>query len=143
MNWPFAVFNPFFQIFEVALNSNAIYWTLKETQNDCKHCLILQVIQQLQLMGEVIYVKGSVCVDVIILEPKWLSHQILGQIMSPNFVRKSKMAKSGFYTASELRSITSWEAVENILPILESLGLCAKVSYLQCTVVWLFRQLVK
>jgi len=87
-----------------------------------------EVIQQLQLMGEVIYVKGSVCVDVIILEPKWLSHQILGQIMSPNFVRKSKMAKSGFYTASELRSITSWEAVENILPILESLGLCAKMD---------------
>ena len=36
-----------------------------------------EVIQQLQLMGEVIYVKGNVCVDVIILDPKWLCYTVL------------------------------------------------------------------
>ena len=111
-----------------------------------------EVIQQLQLMGEVIYVKGSVCVDVIgknqrtkidqttvgrnifsyisffltVLQPKWLSSNIIGHLASPDFIRKSR--SSGFYTSHELKSVTSWEAVENILPILESLGLCAKVS---------------
>ena len=35
-----------------------------------------EVIQQLQLMGEVIYVKGNVCVDVIVLDPKWLCSSI-------------------------------------------------------------------
>ena len=86
-----------------------------------------EVIQQLQLMGEVIYVKGSVCVDVIVLQPKWLSSNVIGHLASPDFIRKSR--SSGFYTSHELKSITSWEAVESILPILESLGLCAKVSY--------------
>jgi len=85
-----------------------------------------EVIQQLQLMGEVIYVKGSVCVDVIVLQPKWLSSNIIGHLASPDFIRKSR--SSGFYTSHELKSVTSWEAVENILPILESLGLCAKMD---------------
>ena len=86
-----------------------------------------EVIQQLQLMGEVIYVKGSVCVDVIVLDPKWLCSHVIGHLLSPDFIiRKSR--SSGFYTTEELRSITSWEAFESILPILESLGLCAKVS---------------
>ena len=38
-----------------------------------------EVIQQLQLMGEVIYVKGNVCVDVIVLDPKWLCSTVLGK----------------------------------------------------------------
>lgn len=85
-----------------------------------------EVIQQLQLMGEVIYVKGSVCVDVIVLEPKWLSSHVLGALLSPDFARKAPV--SGFYTCQELRSIPAiGEAIESTLPILESLGLCAKV----------------
>ena len=81
-----------------------------------------EVIQQLQLMGEVIYVKGSVGVDVIILEPKWLSSNIIGLIASPDFSCKSQV------TSQELKSITSWEAIENIIPVLESLGICAKMD---------------
>jgi len=85
-----------------------------------------EVIQQLQLMGEVIYVKGNVCVDVIVLDPKWLCSSIVGHLLSPDFVGKSR--PSGFYTSEELMKITSWDAVDNILPILESLGLCAKMD---------------
>ena len=85
-----------------------------------------EVIQQLQLMGEVIYVKGNVCVDVIVLDPKWLCSTVVGHLLSPDFVGKSR--PSGFYTSEELMNITAWEAVDNILPILESLGLCAKMD---------------
>lgn len=85
-----------------------------------------EVIQQLQLMGEVIYVKGNVCVDVIILDPKWLCSTILGSLLSPDFIKKSR--PTGYYTTEELRSVTNWETIETVLPILESLGLCAKVD---------------
>ena len=43
-----------------------------------------EVIQQLQLMGEVIYVKGNVCVDVIILDPKWLCYTVLVSFSGAN-----------------------------------------------------------
>lgn len=85
-----------------------------------------EVIQQLQLMGEVIYVKGNVCVDVIILDPKWLCSTVIGLLLSPSFIKTSR--PTGYYTVEELTAVTSWEASESILPILESLGLCAKVN---------------
>jgi death-associated protein kinase len=85
-----------------------------------------EVIQQLQLMGEVIYVKGESCVDVIVLDPKWLCGSISGLLLSPDFIKKSTPA--GCFSTEELRSATNWEAAEAILPVLESLGLCAKVS---------------
>ena len=71
-----------------------------------------------------------------VLQPKWLSSNIIGHLASPDFIRKSR--SSGFYTSHELKSVTSWEAVENILPILESLGLCAKVSIYSTVVVTRF-----
>ena len=88
-----------------------------------------EVIQQLQLMGEVIYVKGSVCVDVIVLDPKWLSSHILGQLLSPDFTLGAKSSRSGIFSVEDLKSIPSWDqsSLESTLPILESLGLCAKV----------------
>ena len=72
-----------------------------------------------------------------VLQPKWLSSNIIGHLASPDFIRKSR--SSGFYTSHELKSVTSWEAVENILPILESLGLCAKVSIYSSSSTILFK----
>ena len=47
-----------------------------------------EVIQQLQLMGEVIYVKGNVCVDVIVLDPKWLCSSI-GNVQKMSKIRET------------------------------------------------------
>ena len=70
---------------------------------------------------------GNVCVDVIILDPKWLCYTVMGSLLTPEFIKKSR--PTGYYSIEELRTATSWESVDTMLPILESLGLCAKVSY--------------
>ena len=70
--------------------------------------------------------KGNVCVDVIILDPKWLCYTVLGTLLSPEFIKKSR--PTGYYATEELRTATNWDTIETMLPILESLGLCAKVS---------------
>ena len=69
---------------------------------------------------------GNVCVDVIILDPKWLCYTVMGSLLTPEFIKKSR--PTGYYSIEELRTATSWESVDTMLPILESLGLCAKVS---------------
>ena len=38
-----------------------------------------EVIQQLQLMGEVVYVKAELS-DLVILEPNWLTKSVLGMV---------------------------------------------------------------
>ena len=44
-----------------------------------------QVIQQLQLMGEVVYLKSEMGDDLIVLDPKWLCTTLCGLILSPEF----------------------------------------------------------
>ena len=110
VQFPVIPWNAFIQHVRISVNPLAADDHMKE------------VIQQLQLMGEVIYVKGSAGVDVIVLEPKWLSSNVIGHIASPDFICKSQV------TGQELKSITSWEVIEDIFPILESLGLCAKMD---------------
>ena len=51
----------------------------------------------------------------------------MGSLLTPEFIKKSR--PTGYYSIEELRTATSWESVDTMLPILESLGLCAKVSY--------------
>ena len=50
----------------------------------------------------------------------------MGSLLTPEFIKKSR--PTGYYTIEELRTATSWDTVDTMLPILESLGLCAKVS---------------
>jgi death-associated protein kinase len=46
-----------------------------------------EVIQQLQLMGEVVYLKCDAGDDLIILDPKWLCGTLSGLVLSPEFRR--------------------------------------------------------
>ena len=43
-----------------------------------------EVIQQLQLMGEVVYLKSD-STDLIVLQPKWLCGVLCGSLLSPEF----------------------------------------------------------
>ena len=43
-----------------------------------------EVVQQLQLMGEVVYVKSDQ-EDIIVLDPKWLCSTVCGTLLSPQF----------------------------------------------------------
>ncbi|XP_059080756.1 death-associated protein kinase 1-like isoform X2 [Tigriopus californicus] len=82
-----------------------------------------EVIQQLQLMGEVIYAKGDLC-DLIVLDPKWLTQTVCGFLLSRDF--KIKARPNGCYSVEEFQlAAPSWDAFE-LLPILESLGMCTQ-----------------
>ena len=103
-----------------------------------------EVIQQLQLMGEVvipthtchslqgfhcnllqvIYVKGELC-DLIVLDPQWLTQSVCGQLLSREFLKKSRV--TGCYSLEDFQlAAPTWDSIE-LLPILESLGMCTQV----------------
>ena len=82
-----------------------------------------EVIQQLQLMGEVVYVKAELS-DLVVLEPNWLTKAVLGHLLSPEFVQKSRV--TGAYSPDDFQfAAPEWEALE-LLPVLESLGVCTQ-----------------
>ena len=82
-----------------------------------------EVIQQLQLMGEVIYLKGDMC-DLVILDPQWLCHEVCGLLLSDDFVAKSRV--TGSYSLEDFQlAVPHWEAIE-LLPILEAIGVCTR-----------------
>eukprot|EP00096_Caligus_rogercresseyi_P009166 TRINITY_DN3065_c0_g1_i1.p1 TRINITY_DN3065_c0_g1~~TRINITY_DN3065_c0_g1_i1.p1 ORF type:complete len:708 (-),score=157.10 TRINITY_DN3065_c0_g1_i1:362-2485(-) len=81
-----------------------------------------EIIQQFQLMGEVVYLKGETTPDLIVLDPKWLCNSVCGKILSRESLSHSK--NNGVYTLKDFQcTFCEWEA-RDLLPILESLGLC-------------------
>ena len=82
-----------------------------------------EVIQQLQLMGEVVYVKAELS-DLVILEPNWLTKSVLGHLLSPEFASKSRV--TGAYSPTDFQfAAPEWDALE-MLPVLEALAVCAQ-----------------
>ena len=64
-----------------------------------------EVIQQLQLMGEVIYLKGELS-DLIVLDPCWLTQSVCGELLSADFFARSAStfaAKGGSYSLNEFQ----------------------------------------
>lgn len=73
---------------------------------------------------QVIYAKGDLC-DLIVLDPKWLTQTVCGFLLSRDF--KTKARPNGCYSVEEFQlAAPSWDAYE-LLPILESLGMCTQV----------------
>ena len=88
-----------------------------------------EVIQQLQLMGEVVYLKCEQ-EDLIILNPKWLCSTVCGLLLSDEFRNNALM--SGSYTREEFQlALPEYEA-RDILRVLSALGICIQV----CQIVW-------
>ena len=61
-----------------------------------------EVIQQLQLMGEVVYLKSDQT-DLIVLQPKWLCGVLCGSLLSPEFHQTSN--NSGEWLNDLLRGL--------------------------------------
>jgi len=90
-----------------------------------------EVIQQLQLMGEVIYLKGELS-DLIVLDPCWLTQSVCGELLSADFFARSTStfaSKGGSYSLNEFQmAAPEWDAID-LLPLLESLGLCTQCQH--------------
>ncbi len=117
-----------------------------------------EVIQQLQLMGEVrlgsdsfihlhactgsfsflqvVYLKGELS-DLIVLDPGWLTQSVCGELLSADFFERSTRlvgnsgGGGGSYSLNEFQLASpDWDAID-LLPLLESLGLCTQVTRLK------------
>jgi hypothetical protein len=82
---------------------------------------------------QVIYLKGELS-DLIVLDPCWLTQSVCGELLSANFFeRSSKFAKGGSYSLNEFQlAAPDWDAID-LLPLLESLGLCTQVDLARFT----------
>ncbi|XP_043203160.1 death-associated protein kinase 1-like [Amphibalanus amphitrite] len=83
------------------------------------------VMHQLQLMGEVVLLRSvGGEQDLITLSPQWLCGDILGQMLSPEFVRRTR--DSGCYTLDEFQALVPhWDGLD-LLQVLETLHVCTQ-----------------
>ena len=86
----------------------------------------------LTVLSQVVYLKGEQTSDIIILDPRWFCGSgVCGHLLSEETVN-TKVKSTGVYSPEEfhLVSTNSSEAAaasEQLLPILEALGMCTQV----------------
>ncbi|KAK6107281.1 Ankyrin repeats (3 copies) family protein [Brugia pahangi] len=87
------------------------------------HCR--QLIQQLQLIGEVVYLRDEVSeLDYVVLSPEWLGTHVLGNLLSAEFLSHCRI--NGCYSIDDFAPIYPEIAdPADLLRILDTLQLCA------------------
>ncbi|XP_076061666.1 death-associated protein kinase dapk-1-like isoform X4 [Oratosquilla oratoria] len=82
-----------------------------------------ELVQQLQLMGEVVYLKCEVQ-DLVVLDPHWLCSEQIGQLLSTEYFTQAKV--TGCYTVDDFQmSFPVCDALD-LLQVLEALHLCTQ-----------------
>ncbi|CAJ0923262.1 unnamed protein product, partial [Mesorhabditis belari] len=90
------------------------------------HCR--QLIQQLQLIGEVVYLRDETAeLDYVVLNPEWLGTHVIGQLLSAEFLSRCRI--TGCYSLAHFAPIFP-EITEpaDLLHILDTLQLCAPLD---------------
>ncbi|XP_069694753.1 death-associated protein kinase 1-like isoform X2 [Periplaneta americana] len=82
-----------------------------------------ELIQQLQLMGEVVYLKSQYQ-DLVCLSPRWLCTNVIGQLLSLDFVAQARV--TGCYTVDDFQVAFSECEALDVLQVLEALQLCTQ-----------------
>ena len=83
-----------------------------------------EVIQQLQLMGEVVYLKYEET-DLIILQPNFVCGVLCGQLLSPE--HQSRAARLGSYTRDQFQLANPGFDAKDVLLVLSALGVCTEL----------------
>ena len=83
-----------------------------------------EVIQQLQLMGEVVYLKCEET-DLIILQPRFVCSTLCGQLLSPEY--QAEAIKTGSYTRDQFQLANPGFDAKDVLMVLSALGICTEV----------------
>jgi death-associated protein kinase len=105
--------------------TNVIRTDLNPLTSD-SHCR--QLIQQLQLIGEVVYLRDEASeLDYVVLSPEWLGTHILGTLLSAQFL--SSCRPDGCYASEQLTPIFP-EITETdlLLRMLDTLQICAPID---------------
>jgi death-associated protein kinase len=87
-----------------------------------------EIIQQLQLMGEVIYIQSDQNQDLVCLDPQWLCNSILGTFFSHERFNGKKL--NGCFKLDELAAIFAdiCPDVKRLKDILVALDLCCELD---------------
>ncbi|PAV71110.1 hypothetical protein WR25_11298 [Diploscapter pachys] len=90
------------------------------------HCR--QIIQQLQLIGEVVYLRNELAeLDYVVLNAEWLGTHVIGQLLSAEFL--SKCRANGCYSLSNIAPIfPEISEPSDLMHILDTLQLCAPMD---------------
>ncbi|GIY91721.1 death-associated protein kinase dapk-1 [Caerostris extrusa] len=82
-----------------------------------------ELIQQLQIMGEVLYIACEND-DVVILDPGWLCGTILGYLLSQENLEQARI--TGIYSGDDIQLLFPEADGSKLLTILEALQLCTE-----------------
>ncbi|XP_067131292.1 death-associated protein kinase 1-like isoform X1 [Centruroides vittatus] len=82
-----------------------------------------ELIQQLQLMGEVLYLKSD-NQDIVVLNPRWLCVDIIGHLLSLEHLEQARV--TGSYTVDDVQLLFPDTDSLDLLQVLEALQLCTQ-----------------
>lgn len=82
-----------------------------------------ELLQQLQLMGEAVYLK-SPYQDLVCIWPQWLGNQVVGQLLSLDFLAQARV--TGCYSVDDFQVAFSECDALDMLQVLEALQLCTQ-----------------
>ncbi|GAB6019977.1 Death-associated protein kinase 1 [Chamberlinius hualienensis] len=82
-----------------------------------------ELMHQLQLMGEIIYLRSDIQ-DMVVLNPKWLCQSILGHLLSHDNVEQ--VSATGYYSIDDFQVLFPDTDALDLLQVFESLNLCTQ-----------------
>ncbi|RWS05653.1 Death-associated protein kinase 1-like protein [Dinothrombium tinctorium] len=85
---------------------------------------IKELIQQLQVMGEILYLKGKADQDLIVLNPRWLTVDVIGYLLRPEYTNRQRI--TGCYSVDDIQLLFPDVDALDLLQVLEILQLCTQ-----------------
>ncbi|XP_064461428.1 death-associated protein kinase 1-like isoform X2 [Ornithodoros turicata] len=82
-----------------------------------------ELIHQLQLMGEVLYIKAG-NEDMVVLNPKWLCGSVIGELLSQEQLEQARV--TGCYTVEDFQLKFPETDSVDVLQVLENLKMCTQ-----------------
>lgn len=87
-----------------------------------------ELVQQLQVMGEIIYIKGKTSsLDQIVINPAWFTVDIIGNLLNHEYINKNRV--NGSYSVDDIQILFPETDALDLLQTLESISLCAQCDH--------------
>ncbi|CAM1295422.1 DAPK1 (predicted) [Pycnogonum litorale] len=82
-----------------------------------------ELIQQLQLMGEVLYLKSDTQ-DMVLYNPRWLCNEVVGHLLSHEHLDRARV--TGCYSVDDIQLLFPETDALDLLQVLESVCVCTQ-----------------
>ncbi|XP_076443488.1 death-associated protein kinase dapk-1-like isoform X2 [Babylonia areolata] len=82
------------------------------------------LVEQLQLMGEVVYLESESGPDLVVLSPRWLCVDVIGAFMSHDKISQARI--TGCFSVHEFQLMYPETDASNLLQVFEALEVCTQ-----------------